>query len=99
MKRAYAIILVVALPLSLAAQQTPAGPPANPVTTVFRGRTMTLQRNLVRFHSRGEVQLQANAGAAHHRLHRTASGERQLSLLQQFWIDEGHATRGGHHHR
>lgn len=46
MKISHAAILVLALPLSLAAQQTPAGPPGNPITTAFRGRTMTLQRNL-----------------------------------------------------
>jgi hypothetical protein len=40
-----ATILVLLLPVSLAAQQ-PAGPPVNPVTTVFRTRTMGLQRNL-----------------------------------------------------
>lgn len=45
MKTLHAMMLTLALPLSLAAQ-TPAGPPANPITTVFRGRTMTLQRNL-----------------------------------------------------
>ena len=37
--------LTLLLPLSLAAQQ-PAGPPANPITAVFRTRTMGLQRNL-----------------------------------------------------
>ena len=45
MKTLHAALLTLALPLSLAAQQ-PAGPPANPVTTVFRQRTMGLQRNL-----------------------------------------------------
>ncbi len=40
-----AAILALALPLSLAAQQQSA-PPANPITTAFRGRTMALQRNL-----------------------------------------------------
>ena len=45
MKTLHAALLTLALPLSLAAQ-TPAGPPANPVTTVFRTRTMSLQRNL-----------------------------------------------------
>lgn len=46
MKR-YAVLLALALPASLAAQQQPpAGPPANPITAVFRGRTMALQRNL-----------------------------------------------------
>ena len=45
MKTLHAVVLALTLPLSLAAQ-TPAGPPANPITTVFRQRTMTLQRNL-----------------------------------------------------
>ena len=45
MKTLHTVLLSLALPLSLVAQ-TPAGPPANPVTAVFRGRTMTLQRNL-----------------------------------------------------
>ncbi len=43
-------ILALALSTPLAAQQPPAappaGPPVNPVTTVFRTRTMGLQRNL-----------------------------------------------------
>lgn len=39
-------ILALALPMGLAAQQPPAGPPANPITTAFRGRTMSLQRNI-----------------------------------------------------
>ena len=46
MKTLCTAILVLALPASLAAQQAPAGPPANPITTVFRMRTMGLQRNL-----------------------------------------------------
>ena len=46
MKTLRTAILVLALPASLAAQQAPAGPPANPITTVFRTRTMGLQRNL-----------------------------------------------------
>lgn len=46
MKLVRAAFLTLALPAGLAAQQTPAAPPANPVTTVFRTRTMTLQRNL-----------------------------------------------------
>jgi hypothetical protein len=45
MKNLHAAILVLALPASLAAQQ-PAGPPANPITTAFRTRTLGLQRNL-----------------------------------------------------
>jgi hypothetical protein len=41
------VLLALALPAGLAAQQQPAaGPPANPLTAVFRGRTMALQRNL-----------------------------------------------------
>ena len=45
-KSSYAVLLALALPAGLAAQQPPAGPPANPITTVFRGRTLALQRNL-----------------------------------------------------
>ena len=46
MKISRAAILLLALPANLAAQQPPAGPPTNPITTVFRGRTMNFQRNL-----------------------------------------------------
>ncbi|HEV7590723.1 MAG TPA: DinB family protein [Longimicrobium sp.] len=42
MKTSYAVLLTLALPASLAAQQ----PPANPITTVFRARTLALQRNI-----------------------------------------------------
>jgi uncharacterized damage-inducible protein DinB len=45
MKNSFVGILVLALPAALAAQQ-PAAPTANPITTVFRNRTMALQRNL-----------------------------------------------------
>ena len=41
-----ALAAIVALPAALAAQQPSATPPANPITQVFRGRTMALQRNL-----------------------------------------------------
>jgi hypothetical protein len=34
------------VPAGVTAQQTPAAPPANPVTAAFRSRTMSLQRNL-----------------------------------------------------
>jgi uncharacterized damage-inducible protein DinB len=46
MRISRAACLTLALPLGLAAQQPPATPPANPVITAFRGRTMSLQRNL-----------------------------------------------------
>jgi len=46
MKPSYAAIMVLALPMSLVAQQPSGGPPANPITTVFRTRTMSLQRNI-----------------------------------------------------
>jgi hypothetical protein len=46
MKTLPAAILALALPACLAAQNPPAGPPANPITTAFRGRTMGLQRNV-----------------------------------------------------
>jgi uncharacterized damage-inducible protein DinB len=46
MKTTHAVLLTLALPLSLAAQATPAGPPANPITAAFRARTLGLQRNI-----------------------------------------------------
>jgi DinB superfamily len=49
MKISRALFVALALPAALAAQQpaaTPTAPPANPITTAFRGRTMNLQRNL-----------------------------------------------------
>jgi hypothetical protein len=46
MKIFRAAILALALPAGLSAQQPPAGAQANPITTVFRNRTMALQRNL-----------------------------------------------------
>ena len=47
MKNLYAVLLALALPAALAAQQQPSGaPPANPITEVFRTRTMAQQRNL-----------------------------------------------------
>ena len=46
MKTLHAAFLTLALPLSLVAQQPSATPTANPITTAFRGRTMTLQRNI-----------------------------------------------------
>ncbi len=48
MKISHLFLATLALPVGLAAQQpaAPAGPPVNPVTTVFRNRTMGLQRNL-----------------------------------------------------
>ena len=46
MKISYAAVLVLTLPVSLVAQQPAGGSPANPITAVFRGRTMGLQRNL-----------------------------------------------------
>ena len=47
MKTSHAAILVLALPLSLGAQQPAGGQQAaNPITTAFRGRTLALQRNL-----------------------------------------------------
>ena len=45
MKATSVAILTCALPLALAAQQ-PAGDPANPMTTVFRGRIVAMHRNI-----------------------------------------------------
>ena len=42
-----ALMLALAMPAALAAQATPpAGPPVNPITAAFKGRTLGLQRNL-----------------------------------------------------
>ena len=47
MKISRVILLGLALPISLAAQQpAPSGPPANPITAAFRGRIMASHRNL-----------------------------------------------------
>ena len=46
MRIARTAILVLALPASLAAQQAPAAPPANPITTAFRTRIAGLERNV-----------------------------------------------------
>jgi len=46
MRTSYAAILALALPVGLVAQQPAGAPQANPVTTVFRTRTMNYQRNI-----------------------------------------------------
>lgn len=46
MKTSHALLIALVLPVALAAQQPAGGAPANPVTTVFRGRTISLQRSL-----------------------------------------------------
>ncbi len=49
MKRLFAVVMVLALPMALPSvvqAQTPAAPAKDPVTTVFRTRTMALQRQL-----------------------------------------------------
>ena len=46
MKAVHPFILALAMPLGIAAQQPSGSAQANPITTVFRGRTMILQKNL-----------------------------------------------------
>ncbi len=46
MKLSHAAILLLTLPVALAAQQPAAAPTANPITATFRGRIMGLQHNL-----------------------------------------------------
>ena len=41
-----AVMLALALPIGLAAQQAPAASPANPITAVFKRNTLNFQRNL-----------------------------------------------------
>ncbi len=46
MKTLHAAILTLVLPVGLACQQPSTTPPANPITAVFKTRTLGLQRNL-----------------------------------------------------
>jgi hypothetical protein len=46
MKNLRVAILALAIPAGLAAQQPAGGPPANPITTAFRGRITGLHRNI-----------------------------------------------------
>jgi uncharacterized damage-inducible protein DinB len=46
MKISRAVIVALALPIALGAQQAPAGQAANPITSVFKARTLLFQRNL-----------------------------------------------------
>jgi hypothetical protein len=46
MKSAYVALLTLAVPMVIEAQQAPAIQQANPITTAFRNRTMTLRRNI-----------------------------------------------------
>jgi uncharacterized damage-inducible protein DinB len=46
MKPSYLVILAFVAPFALNAQQTPAGPPTNPITTAFRNRISGLHRNI-----------------------------------------------------
>ena len=43
-KTSFAAVLALVLPATVAAQQPSGGAPANPITTVFRSRTLSLQR-------------------------------------------------------
>ena len=46
MKISRAVMLALALPIGLAAQQAPAASAANPITAVFKRNTLNFQRNL-----------------------------------------------------
>jgi hypothetical protein len=46
MKTVHVILVALALPVGLAAQQPSGSAPANPVTTVFRNRILAMHRNL-----------------------------------------------------
>jgi uncharacterized damage-inducible protein DinB len=46
MKLSHLAIAVFLVPMSLAAQQPSAGPPTNPITTTFRNRMASFQRNI-----------------------------------------------------
>jgi len=46
MKLSHFAIMAFLAPIALAAQQPPAAPPANPITTAFRTRIAALHRNI-----------------------------------------------------
>jgi uncharacterized damage-inducible protein DinB len=46
MKTVHAVILALAVPVGLAAQQPAGNPTANPITTAFRGRINAMSRNV-----------------------------------------------------
>ena len=46
MRKMRALVFSLTVPVSLAAQQPSGQPPVNPITTAFKGRIMTLHRNL-----------------------------------------------------
>jgi hypothetical protein len=46
MRLSYLAILALVGPIALAAQQPPAAPPANPITTAFRNRISAMHRNI-----------------------------------------------------
>jgi uncharacterized damage-inducible protein DinB len=46
MRLSHFAILALAAPIALAAQQPPAAPPANPITTAFRTRISAMHRNI-----------------------------------------------------
>jgi hypothetical protein len=46
MNKSYVTLLALALPVCLAAQQSPAAQQGGPITSAFRGRIMNFQRNL-----------------------------------------------------
>ena len=92
MKIPRAAILMLALPVSLAAQQPSGGQPANPITSAFRGRVLALHRNLAqafdsipeRLFSYKPTPAQLTIGyIAQLRSRRPAPGERQLPLLRR----------------
>jgi len=45
-KTSFAAVLALVLPVTLVAQQPSGAAPANPITTVFRSRTLNMQRNI-----------------------------------------------------
>ncbi len=51
MKLSHFAILALSAPIALAAQQPPAAPPTNPITTAFRTRISALHRNIEAFDS------------------------------------------------
>ena len=99
MKTSYALILALAVPVSLAAQQPSGSPPANPITTVFRTRILGLHRNIAQaFDSIPEAKFSYKPTPAQLTIGFIAQHlvNDNYSLLQHFRCDESDTVGSGY---
>ena len=102
MKTSHIAILALAFPLGLGAQQPSGTPPANPITTAFRGRILALHRNLGQaFDSIPEAKFSYKPTPAQQTIGFIAQHlvNDNYFFCNNFWGDEGHAGGEGHDHR